>query len=170
MSGLVDIVVEATLRRVGDLLELAYGVENRGAGAVWLVDDMLGHVAEGFVRQPRALVVRAGDDPTTVRLIRGHEPPRATVFMYFEPGARRLAPGERLTGEAETPLPLAECHPQERPRPLAAAPTHAIVEVTLLLVEEPELAERPVIDGPPALIPRRRSALVSALSQPLPLP
>lgn len=132
----------------GDALIARYTVHNGGAEPVWILDDMVTLAPDqGLAPAPRAVVVVAdASDPTLVHLIRGRVEPRGRPRMELIPGARALAPGASLTGEAQVALPLQRWHPNEGGSALAQAPTRAVLSLGVL-PGDVETDERPVGAG-----------------------
>lgn len=160
------------MRREGAALRVDYAVENRGERAVWLLDQPLVFGPTVGVRlAPDRVVVRAGE-AAVARLIRGYAPPLSLPQVELPPAARPLAPGERASGHAVVPLPLAAWHPNDRtPRPLPEA--RSLVLEVGYLDSDADLAERPLDDGtevwaPSPAVTGARQRLLRGDPRPLP--
>jgi hypothetical protein len=138
-----------------------YEIENRRSTPIWVVDDLLMWRQTAFGRAPNALVVRKGPEPGTVSLYRGMMYiPSREMRQYPSPGVREVAPGARISGEAETSLPLAAWHyyHPKKVEPLDGAPKRAILEVQILLDRGEPAAwkEIQLVDGSALSVPTLR--------------
>jgi hypothetical protein len=116
----------------GDRLVCTYTVENGGGDAVYLVDQLARPSDDGWTIDADAVIVRESARDGVLRLVRGYDAPEADVRVALVPAARRLDPGQRLTGRGETPLPLQVSHPQDTPRLPRAPASGVVVEVGYL--------------------------------------
>lgn len=148
-----DVSVDATFTVAGAGLRVEYVVRSRRDAALWVLDDLLVHRVDGFVRAEELAIVREDDEADdTALILRGAVAPLATVAFVFYPGGRRLEPGGSLSGVAITELPLMARHPQERrPHPLRGTRTRVVLAVGVL-DGDVTLRETPLAGGGAALV------------------
>lgn len=119
------------LTRAGTGLHLSYTFTNHSDARAFVLDQMVQHGAtSGIAPAPDAVITRV--DGGVLRLVRGYIEPTSSPMVLLVPGARGVAPGESLSGEATVPLPLRTWHPNEISQPIAGAPTTAVFEVGVL--------------------------------------
>lgn len=145
----------------GDKLRIHYEVINPGSTPIWVVDDLLTWQQTAFGRAPEAVIVRKTDQPGTVSFYRGMMYiPSREMRQYPSPGVRQLDPGDRLSGEAVTSLPLAAWHyyHPKKMEPLDRAPTTAILEVQILAErgEAGDWKQIELVDGSTLAVPNLR--------------
>lgn len=140
-------------RAAGDTLVIRYALTNRTSERVYALVELARFGAtQGVERAPDAMIVRAGDSADTVRFIRGYVPPQGLPMVRLLPGARGVAPGETLTGEARLALPLRTWHPNEESRTLPGTPQRATLEIGVLTGDLPWYTQ-PLLDGSKLTIP-----------------
>lgn len=156
-----------------------YRLRNTGDAKVWVADQLLQNTPEGRVMKVAGrLIVRNGDAPDVVSLVRGMTYESMTTGRERpppSPAMKPVEPGEVLEGRAEVPLPLAAWHNYGRVEPLAGDKKRAVLELTY--IEDPPDPkvwwQVPLEDGRkvPAPEPKYlKKAARRITSEPLPLP
>ena len=163
-----------TLRRAPDgrRLQIDYRLTNRSAGDIYVADQLLAY-HEGKTRLvPDRVIVTAGDQPDTVRFVRGIVDTGTTRFDH-PPGASRVAPGASHEGTAAVPLPLKGWHNYGAPPRIPPAPAHARLEIAYLKGNGIEWGRVTTSDGTQVTVPQlgsyRRFARL-AVGRRLPVP
>jgi hypothetical protein len=126
------IALDWDLTRAGNELHLHYTVHNESDQWVVLLDRLLfGEARPAFDR----VIVRDGDSPGVVSLVRGDvgPPPGVGVQVYERPAVRALAPGKRVSGDAVVALPVTAWHNYVTAWPLTGTPTRAYLEIGYLV-------------------------------------
>lgn len=156
----------------GRRLRIDYRLSNRSGGDIYVADQLLSY-HEGKVKLvPERVVVTAGDEPDTVRFVRGIVATGTTRFDH-PPGAFQVAPGESHLGTASVPLPLKGWHNYAAPPRLPEAPARAQLAIAYLKGNRIEWGRITTSDGTHVTVPQigsyHRFARL-AIGRSLPLP
>lgn len=168
-----------SMKRDGGDLVVHYDVKNSGAAPVWLVDDLLVWGGKAFEKAPDAIVVRRGDQPGTVNLLRGHlYIPSREMRHYPTAGVREVPAGGSVSGEARRPMPLQAWH-NFHPKKMDAldgAPERAVLELQVLPAAgdpDKDYTSITLQDGSSLTVPHQRfldQTAESLVSDPKPIP
>jgi hypothetical protein len=131
------------VRRTQDALVVRYSLHGEGKAPVWVLDQLFRTSRAGYPHlEPERAYVEGRDGVLLLSRALLAVPEDKEVEAPEVPCARRLSPGETLTGEIRVPLPPREDLPYAQPRSLDLA---ALRSVTLRIgyVEDvPELRFR----------------------------
>jgi hypothetical protein len=163
-----------TLKRDPDgrQLQIDYRLTNRSGGDIYVADRMLAY-HEGKTRLVlERVVVTAGDQPDTVRFVRGIVDTGTTRYDH-PPGAYQVAAGATHVGSAVVPLPLRGWHNYAGPPRIPEAPARAQLEIAYLKGEGIEWGRVTTSDGTEVAVPQlpsyhRFARLAVGQSKPLP--
>lgn len=125
-----DARLDWTLSRAADgaSLQIVYTVTSTCDRTIYLCDALPVPGKSGFVLG-RTYINVAGGAQGEVRLVRGRLASLARVVVPLEPGARPLAAGSSLKGEAIVPLPLIASHYHGKAAPITGTPARAWLEL-----------------------------------------
>jgi len=156
----------------GRQLRIDYRLTNRSGGDIYVADRMLAY-HEGKTRLvPERVIVTAGDQPDTIRFVRGIVDTGTTRYDH-PPGAYQVAPGASHVGTAVVRLPLKGWHNYAGPPRIPERPARAQLEIAYLKGEGIEWGHVTTSDGTDVTVPQlgsyHRFARL-AVGQSVPLP
>lgn len=165
-------LLEWTLTRADDHLEIRYSLTNRSSARIYVVDQMYTGSSGPRTPAPDRVVVAPSDRPDTVRFVRGIVETSTMVEVEHAPGATFVDPGQAHEGSAKVPLPLKAWHPYAPEDPLSEDLKYAVLEIATLSGEG-EWGSVQLSDGGTATVPQlgyyfRAVKLVSGGAKPLP--
>lgn len=137
----------------GRRLRIDYRLTNNSGGDIYVADQLLAY-HEGKTRLvPDRVVVTAGDQPDTVRFVRGIVDTGTTRYDH-PPAAYRVTPGESHLGTAAVPLPLKGWHNYSSPPRIPEAPARARLEIAYLKGDGIEWGRVTTSDGTQVTVPQ----------------
>lgn len=162
-----------------DKLVVDYTVRNTGDKKVWVATRLMQNTKEGRVMKPvDRLIVRPGDAPDLVSLVRGmtyESLARGRERPAPSPEMAAIEPGKSLDGRAEVPLPLESWHNYGVVPPLDGDRQRAVLELSYIDDPKDDAVwwNVPLDDGTKVRAPNPRhlkSAHKRITSDPLPIP
>ncbi|MFP2927538.1 hypothetical protein ACLESO_20545 [Pyxidicoccus sp. 3LG] len=143
-SGLLRVT---DVSRTQDALVVRYSLHGEGKSPVWVLDQLFRTSPAGHYHlEPERAYVEARDGVLVLSRALVKVPDDLDVESPEVPCARRLAPGETLTGEIRVPLPPREDMPYRKGGPLDLAALRSVRVRVGYLVDAPELRFRDVKD------------------------
>lgn len=154
----------------GKRLHIEYTVSNHTQEKILLWDAVVVPEGSKMVLKPLAISTVNGEQPGTVRFIRGYVRPNSRVNIEYPPGLRVVEAGQSIKGSAEVDLPLKSWLAYGAVQPLSGTPTQAVFELQYFPGSHPTTTYQ-MGDGTTLLKPAQPwSAAVTLHSAPKPIP
>jgi len=137
----------------GRRLRIDYRLTNTSGGDIYVADQLIAYHEGKTKLVPHRVIVGAGDQPDTVRFVRGLVG-TGTARYDHPPAAHRVAPGASHLGTAAVPLPLKGWHNYAGPPRIPAAPARARLEIAYLKGDGIEWGRVTTSDGTQVTVPQ----------------
>ena len=156
----------------GRRLRIDYRITNTTGGDIYVADQLLAYHEGKTKLVPDRVVVTAGDQPDTIRFVRGIVD-TGTTRMDHAPGAYQVKSGASHVGTAAVPLPLKGWHNYGAPPRIPQAPVRTRLEIAYLKGDAIEWGRVTTSDGIHVTVPQlgsyhRFARLAVGRSLPLP--